>query len=1395
MNLTINWSNFTTYNQDDRGIQFKFEDLCRQIFIEENLSSNQQFRYPHSKPNNPGLEIEPIYDEKNHRLIGFQAKYFESKTDYNQIKKSAKKIIDDYTGKVDHVFLFSNKPIDTQSKQYKEILDILVKSNITLELITDNAILDLVRKYPKLGLYYFGNHTINQQWIEEHSNLMFQNLGVRYNPKFNVDTTISQNLSLFIIDQDAVKYINNKKSMLIERIQNLYHTCYLDECRHYLSVLKISVQNIPDIDNENIFDAINWKETVERNVQEHFEKINAEIQELTLLLENQEKIYRETNNTYKKFTDQQNYHYLRDKIEYLTDLLKLPYIIEITSEEQQLLNAKILLIDGEAGSGKSQLLADKTHQLMAIHRKALLLLANQYLSEENIQVQIMKELSLDYSFEDLIDILEVTGKSDGYIIPIFIDALNETWIHRTWKIGLPKIIDKIQKSSVVKLVLTYRPEYATELGLKTDKINPYVESGKIFKLRHIGFRDNSISAITQFLNNYNIPFTPLNFLDDKMSNPLFLTLYCKTYDGKEVDLPKLYESLMKKANKNIHAILETDLRHRGHSEDENILKPLIDELSDKFIEQNTRQISRCDFCNLNYWHDYEVSAVEFINLLNQEQIIYNFSQKDNTQYFYFAYDRMNDYYCASAIFRKYPTKNEVREYLCEKILGLHNGRLKHYENVDLFINACALYAEKYHEECIDIVDSLIDEEDKQEIFSRYISSFQWRKRDSIPAEFLDLIQNCYSYDVIWEMLISNSLKISHPLNANYLHDLLFKLELNKRDYLWTLYINNLTDEKSNRLVELVNMYNKGIHLEIVDSEQIELLLTLFTWLLTSSNRQLRDCTSKAMIEILKENFSLCEKILKKFQNVNDPYVIQRLYGIVFGACCKRKSNSSVEFHDLALYVYDSIFNVENVYPDILLRDYARLIIERYLFEFPQDSIPIECKKIRPPYNSTPILDVNPPDYPSIKYTNGIYNRGISGIINSMIFEGMDIGFSGDFGRYVFQIALRYFKVDHKKIFDYAIYHILNVLGYSESWFGFYDSNGITYSINQKTKTERIGKKYQWIAMYNILARVSDHYPMIQSNISSDEENIQYEGAWDPYVRDFDPTSNYNFMKCDDAPQFESLDTFVEKINTDNMLVDISDLEQQNDWLSSQGIYFDELRKTLSLTDENGVQWISLTKYTDTENTDVDIDKLLIWSCSYAYFVTPEQEILLNECFNKEISIVNYYIDTYHETYTIYNREYPWSPSCRNFEKYAYEEVQINTGGSEKNIGRILHSTTNLIWEEKYDASKEKSISYDVPCAKLIQELYLIQKEADGFFYDDEGNLAAFDTKLTQKKNGVVIRKDLLDEFLRINNLTLIWLVQTRKEIHTHCNNVKYSEWESLFCYQPDKISGDSHQIK
>lgn len=284
------------------------------------------------------------------------------------------------------------------------------------------------------------------------------------------------------------------------------------------------------------------------------------------------------------------------------------------------------------------------------------------------------------------------------------------------------------------------------------------------------------------------------------------------------------------------------------------------------------------------------------------------------------------------------------------------------------------------------------------------------------------------------------------------------------------------------------------------------------------------------------------------------------------------------------------------------------------------------------------------------------------LMHSMRFEGM--GMYGDFGRYVFQSALHNSDVDDKKIFNYAVYYIQTELGFSEEYFEEHDRHCGGYGRNQTIKIERIGNKYQWITMYNMLARISNHCKKIDSWNYSEKEDVQFEGAWELYVRDFDPTLNQNFTTCDAAPKFDVLDELPDKGKEENKTADISTADAQEVWLETKGIFFDELKDTLILTDHHGIKWICLTKDCDTGRKDLNTEKLLVWSWLYAYFVSPEQADELFRCAGNGQSVITHDTASHHETSSVFNREYPWSPSCKELNAYAWVDAQIKTGEYE-----------------------------------------------------------------------------------------------------------------------------------
>lgn len=1420
----ITWEKFITSNNDARGIRYKFEDLSRQLFAYEFLSKNNVYKYIHSNPNNPGIESEPILDEINNRYIGYQAKFFDNDADYNQIKESAQKAVKYYKGKVEVIYLFCNKPLTTTSDSYRKIEKLLNDAGIALQPITDTAILDLVRKYPSLGKYYFDDHGISHEWFVNKASITIDVLGERFNADFNVDTEASRSLSVFVQNQAALNYYNDRKKNLVEEIASLRWELDVDGLYKYARKLSEFIVTIPDVKFDCIHDAENWQEMIFTEFQQDIHEIETKIADVQFECEE------------IKGSDQNKAARLKKYLRELNKLKNLFYRLELSEIEKNLLNNKVLIVEGKAGIGKTQLFANEAISLLKENEDALLITGSDCLSDINIFEQLKNNLRLGFDFENLIDILEVIGETNRKIVPIFIDALNESWKPQLWKSVLPILHKKISEKNYVRLAVSFRSEYQNSI-----LPDGFLKLDNIVKIEHRGFKDNPFKAARQFLSYYGIQFTPLHMFNANIYNPLFLTLYCKTYRGDEVELPVLYERLLEKANDKLHMKLAKNIELAGYDQSDNIVLPIVEAISKQTLLTGKRHFEKSEIESMPIWKTLGLVARPFITQLIRENILHDY-ELDGKNYVYFAFDQMNDYFSAKTILSMFHTEEEIRKYVYENVLGIIDGKFKNWGSEDLFTHVCALYAEKFGKECIDIIQSINDKADRANLFRIYIESFEWRNK--IYLSISELLKLCNEYSIepaiLWNAFINNSVKKDHLLNADTLYDVLKRYPLAKRDYLWTIFINGRNTD-DDRLIQLIEIYNKGEVFEVSDKEQIRLLLILFSWVLTSSNRWLRDTTSKAMIEILKDHFEYTEYLLKLFSDVNDPYVIQRLYGIIFGACVKRNGENKERFKSLVCFIFENVFDKEIVYPDILLRDYARLIIERYLVEYPNELQDYELKKIKPRYKSIPIPDVD-----DQKYVDKNFKNGICYILYSMQFEG--IGMYGDFGRYVFQSALRNFKVDDYKIFNYAMYYIINELGYQGELFDDYDGfvNRFSYDRHRVVKIERIGKKYQWIAMYNILARISDYYPM-KSWFSKEEESMSYDGPWEPYVRDFDPTLNMYNLSCDDAPYFSQVNEHIRKAIQENNTIRKSSVFDEDAWTNSNSIFFEYQKEDLLLTDSEENQWVVLSKYADTGRNDLAYDKFLVWNWLYGYFVTDEQLTILRKYADENINLLNSDIAGIPQTYTLYSREYPWSSGSKSVLDYQWKEVELMTSETKtviktieepqfswidtllnkysgKNdtseidldedfniptvtktytkeepvtieLGRILNATQDLLWEEEFDASKEDALSYFHPCAEIINTLGLKQKKYDGYYYNESDVLTAFDTDLTKQKAGLIIRKEVLDKFLNIKNLHLVWFINASKEIHGKKLMVtKFTDWTGLLEYTGDSIQGSYYSI-
>lgn len=90
-----------------------------------------------------------------------------------------------------------------------------------------------------------------------------------------------------------------------------------------------------------------------------------------------------------------------------------------------------------------------------------------------------------------------------------------------------------------------------------------------------------------------------------------------------------------------------------------------------------------------------------------------------------------------------------------------------------------------------------------------------------------------------------------------------------------------------------------------------------------------------------------------FEEINDPYLTQRVYAVALGVIVKQTEVKSIK--PISDYVYTHFFGKKEIEPDILRRDYARLIID--YAQKHVANLSYDLTITNPPYQSNLPLDL------------------------------------------------------------------------------------------------------------------------------------------------------------------------------------------------------------------------------------------------------------------------------------------------------------------------------------------------------------------------------------------------------------------------------------------------------
>lgn len=1157
---------------------------------------------------------------------------------------------------------------------------------------------------------------------------------------------------------------------------------------------------------------------------------------------------------------------------------------------------RAILLVGEAGIGKSHLLCDITLRRLADGLPTLLLLGQHY-SGGNPLNSMLEALDLvGNNYKQVLGALDATGEAHGSKLLIFIDAINEG-IHRDeWYSQISGFISELNYYSNIAVIFSCRTTYINYM-IPHDLIGD-----ALVKVVHHGFRGFEHRAANKYLSLQGIAKPSAPITAPEFTNPLFLKTCCKALkDNGETSFPKGLQGISRLFEFYVSSIERVISIKKRYRPGENVIQQVLESFASKLYPNNLSGLPLSDARDLIRAVDPKPDfGDELFDELLHEGVLSediapgNSHESRGEPVIRFTYERFSDHFVARNMISENVTGNDIESVFGSggALAALFNGN--DYYRMSGILSALSIYiAEKYNKEIVELIPDVVNRDNWlfDELFT---NTLLWRSGNSFTKNTLECLSRVIGYGhhkPTLDIFLALATEPSHPWNADMLSRNLIAMNMPDRDAFWSTHIaisDTFEDgeESESVLRALIEWAHSG-DLSNVESEQIRLCSTVLMWVTSSTNRKVRDQATKALVKMLSIHFELLLDLLEQFKDVDDLYIRERLYAIAYGVVSNINDEKTIRL--AAEFVYQYLFIDGTPTPHILLRDYARGVMEvAYKNKLLAENVSPES--FRPPYNSDWPLE-NPTD----KELDLFIGEKSSSPVKSSL-----MGFLGDFGKYAmgcihkwsptpietgvpetaYELKLKFAEIlsddlkerfvayleaqkkledepfDMKKLkfkirrsdlasgspekkpekteidilkddielslndtqkeeFRWVMgLHRSNSkgafsrkwaqrwickrvydLGWNEELFNDFEKTHAQGYGRSEPTTERIGKKYQWIAFHEFMAHLSDNCCFIDSNYTS-EENNQYYGPWQLGKRNIDPTFWLRSTGDTGWDKWEReywWQPFVYPFYGET-------LGEINDWLWDESI-IPQFETLLQVRDtETALLWNALQSMSswkkDTDDDESDTPYQDAWygikSCVVAKGDVDKLEQQLR---NKNLCSFDL-IENDSNGSQGFIREYPWHDSYRGIGEWeerdfsSYTDVKI----------RSLALTAQYEWGAgSSDASLESNINFFLPSKVLVSEMDLqpslmnfgswINKDKETVFVDPSAQ--------EEGPSVALVRNDLLLEWLEKNDLQLVWLVGGEKMLFTKWASKFYGRlvYSGIYKLTPEGVSGENWFIE
>ena len=1011
---------------------------------------------------------------------------------------------------------------------------------------------------------------------------------------------------------------------------------------------------------------------------------------------------------------------LREKLTEATALISSPI--------GKLAGTQVALMTGPAGIGKTYLVIDAVVRRLATGRPSVMVHGRWFNAHDPLaHIPEVLQMPPDLTGEEAIALIDESARAAGAPALLVIDALNDTRPRSLWRDNLDRLVTVVGRYPNVRLLLTSRTHYVAQV------IPPGIT---LPRFEHTGFEGVEFEAVSEYAAFYGLEPPTSPPIHGEFDNPLYLRLVCEalqansrlSLDQANVGLDELTKMVLDSANAVISDRIDAPpsdrVVHRA-------MHTLAAAIADGGGDPLTRPDGQAVLTPI--WSD--VSAEKsLLDALIAQGLVEEDVIPDGSPYgadiIAITFERIGHQLIVSDALTGVTDAEGVRAQL--------GGRLGNLiglgATIDLGIleATSVVVAERLGLELTDFRSEIGNDD---AIAVAVIAGTGWRAASSITNETGDIIVDALTreptFDAGLTMLFRLAARPDHPLNADFLHGFLNRWNMGARDKFlpgW-LHITHGTSGAVDRLIR----WACEKPLDRVGENTTRLWVTALLWTTSATDRRVREPATIGAARLLARHPGQAAGLLERFTVVNDEWVVERALEVAYSALLA--NGSDADWAGAAEVVWTNFFAVPaDLTPNAAVRDAARSILEAAA---DRGTLPagVTVAQFRPPYNSR-----WPLDWPTKEDIEPYHSADYPKLVHSTTDD--------DFYRYKLEYDLNDRPgVDVPAAARWVVTEVIR-LGYRTEWHASFDGYVVGKYGGGRGKPvwiERIGKKYQWIALNRLIGHVSDHAPKTRD--SWDPPPAPVPGPATTISRQIDPTV-IEFEPAHDNPR---------------SWVPTYDWAPTAGKSDAQWVADDTDLPSIAVNDaeHEGRPFIVLSGYYDWNDATDDSKRTRgIWTHLYSHMVkTTDLPAALAELEGRDL--LGHDISNAPGTQDGYVGEFPYG-------HHHGETIHVVNHESREPLSVPTQPASwDILGEYEYAPGDHKTISLDAPAPKFFGPApgNLHWNGRNGWT-DNTGQLiAVLRHTVNVGQNELLIDATWLEQWLTAEQKSLIWIENTGKDVY------------------------------